>query len=232
MGKFLLGLSAAAVMVGSASAMTITMGGVAASDGSGLTTGRSGATVETFDLARISESFKSSVTVNGAGCGTNVVSASGDASMTNGSVGGVRAAPAGDTTCFYSTPDQSSHGSSTITFPGAKGPIDYLGFYWGSMDNYNTLVFLDAKGNTVGSINGADVRAAGAAAGDQMALGSNRYVNIDFGKGEQFSEVRFDSTSYAFEIDNLAFQSVPEPATFAVLGLGALALGAARRRRG
>jgi hypothetical protein len=123
-------------------------------------------------------------------------------------------------------------GSVTLTFSSDQ---QYLGLLWGSVDNYNTLSFYDGV-SLVGSITGTDVWAA--ANGDQ-GMNGTFYVNII--SDLDFDSVIASSTNYAFEFDNVAFNSaafirnIPEPASFALFctGLVALAgLGRARRRRG
>ena len=126
-------------------------------------------------------------------------------------------------------------GSVTLTFSSDQ---QYLGLLWGSLDNYNTLGFYEGL-TLVGSITGTDVWAN--ANGDQGANGTY-YVNI-------ISDLAFDSviassTNYAFEFDNVAFNSrafitrnVPEPASLSLfctglVGLvGLMGLGRVRRRR-
>jgi hypothetical protein len=65
-----------------------------------------------------------------------------------------------------------------------------------------------------------------------MSAGANRYVNFFF-HDMQFDRVVFSTTQYAFESDNHAYgrTSVPEPASFALMGIGLAAVGVLTRRR-
>jgi hypothetical protein len=150
----------------------------------------------------------------------------GQGSVISGSISGQTAAPAGDATPYL-----------TVAYPAATGTMlatlgasyNYFGLYWGSIDDYNTLKFYDG-GDLIATINRADVIAAGTTLGDQMAPGSNRYVNFFFNDAS-YDKVEFSTTQYAFETDNHAYAKVPEPTSFALMGLGLAAVGFAARRR-
>lgn len=209
-----------------ASAVMISEGGQAAVGG-GLTTLRSGPTVfvETFDTPR--------------GCGLNfpvTIAAGSDYSITNTSVSGLRASPAGNTTCYLSSPNAQSSGFIDVDVAdaftsGVALRISYLGLYWGSIDDYNAFDFYEGD-TLIGTLTGKDIRDALTNSGNQTAPGSNKYINLDFGPDELFTRFVMRSTQYAFEIDNLAVGIVetPEPAALGLFGLG-LGLVALRRRR-
>lgn len=153
----------------------------------------------------------------------------GAGSVLSTSISGQSAAPAGDTSKYYSVAYPQSSG--TGTFQADTGvSYNYFGLYWGSIDDYNTLSFY-SNGSLLATYTGLDVIAAGTALGDQTAAGSNRYVNFLF--DTTFDRIDFSTTNFAFETDNHAFAatSVPEPATLGLLGMGLLGAGMARRRR-
>lgn len=108
-----------------------------------------------------------------------------------------------------------------------------MGLLWGSVDAYNTLRFYKVGGGTEDLL-GSQVTVPNPPNGFQL-LGGTYYVNIstDF----LFNKVEVISSQYAFEFDNVAFVSqqnigdVPEPASLAIWGLGAIGLAVLRARR-
>jgi len=175
----------------------------------GTTTGVAGATVYTFDN------------------GLKPTGYSGAGSVLNTSISGQAAQPAGDNTQYLSVAYPASSG--TETFLASSGvSYNYFGLYWGSIDDYNSLRFYDGN-NLIASITGVDVIANTSLLGNQVAAGSNRYVNFFF--DTTFNRVEFGTTNYAFESDNHAYASVPEPTTFGLLGFGLLAATYMSRRR-
>lgn len=118
-----------------------------------------------------------------------------------------------DTTTYLST----GIGSVTLTLPGQE---KYIGLLWGSVDSYNTLSLYNGA-SLVGTVTGTDVTSN--ASGDQGQNGTF-YVNIS--STQSFDSVVATSSQYAFEFDNVAFNSaaVPEPSSFVLSLIGGMGL--------
>jgi hypothetical protein len=226
MKKLLLASSLALVIAAGARADTFSLSAV---NGGAAT----GSTLINFDSFTLGNSSPQSE-------GILSVSLSGPAAVVTGSVTNQYAAPylsggngagfgAGggnqpdgqDTTNYLTT----GVGSVTFSFSSAQ---KYIGLLWGSVDTYNTLEFW-AGGSLVGSYTGGDVTAS--ANGNQGALGTY-YVNINDLDG-WFDKVVAKSTTNAFEIDNVSYDSrrhVPDSGASLTL-LGAALVGLAMLRR-
>ena len=135
-------------------------------------------------------------------------------------------APLGDATAYLSV--GSGNGRPATVDIDFSQPVNYFGFYIGSPDTYNHVTFTQ-KGGVTTTISGANLllpllfRADGYQ-GDGLFL--------DFTSSDGFTRVSFVSTTAALETDNHAFSSaVPEPSTYALMGVGVVALGVVRFRR-
>lgn len=95
-----------------------------------------------------------------------------------------------------------------------------IGFFWGSVDDYNTIKFYDASNNLIDTITGSAVPPL-SATGCQTSSLCNSYVT--FNSTTAFSKVELSSGSNSFEITNIS--AVPEPTTWAMMILGFLGLG-------
>jgi hypothetical protein len=175
--------------------------------------------------------------LGGAGgvSGGITVSFTGDGQAVQGSEAGVSAAPYlsnGNAAPFGDPkdgPDATTYlttglGSVTLGLPGQE---KYLGLLWGSVDTYNTLSLYNGS-TLVGTVTGTDVTAN--ADGDQGQFGTF-YVNIT--STESFNKVVATSTSYAFEFDNVAYNTaaVPEPSSLVLALAGAVGLISYERLR-
>ncbi|MDO6557899.1 PEP-CTERM sorting domain-containing protein [Paraglaciecola chathamensis] len=209
--------------------------------------------VETFDAATaipgIPSANDTSYNVAGTseGCAINsplvVQPSSTDVlNVRTGSTRNVAAAPAGDNTCYaYTTPETVGQDSfvdidytnflasiGNIEASLAGSSIDYLGFYWGSIDTYNTFEFYSGA-TLVERITGGEILdLLDGEEGDRESDKSNVYVNINFTVDDAFNRLRVISSGVAGEFDNivvgLSNRNVPAPASLAFLGLGIMGM--------
>lgn len=171
-----------------------------------LTTPYSWATVDTFDSQRPGWSYDGGAIVSGFDSGNY-------------------AAPYLDITNYYAvnSPSMQTGTTASVFFGGAK--YNYLGLYWGSVDTYNKIEFLDGE-NIVAAYTGSQI--VSTANGDQKSLATNLYVN--FFQMPEFDRVIFTSTLPAFELDNLAVGHAPIPGAL-LLGLLGIATAGIRLRK-
>lgn len=234
-----LAVASASLMALPAHALTITYGGQAATDGSGLTSNfvpasntglGAGYFIETFDFATkdvgdtplLDPGNGTDISVAGAGCSVNFYGqltttiTGGGFGVQQGSTPGVAAAPAGDNTCFGFGPRPGGTLPATVKVDYSNlltggDKISYLGLYYGSIDTYNDINIYD--GNILlQTITGASVLAAGGGlSGNQTLPGSNVYVNFAFAPGETFTAFEFVTTAVAFEVDNIVVGLTSRP---------------------
>lgn len=145
----------------------------------------------------------------------------------------------GDETCFGYTPGPGQGNSVTVDYAGFLTPgvmINYLGFYWGSVDRYNNFEFFDTVGGVSETLFGADLLAlTSGPRGHRTDPRSNVYVNIEF-VDFSFDKFVVTSTGIAGEFDNvvvgLTNRVIPEPNSIALIGLSlfALFIGSGKRK--
>jgi hypothetical protein len=149
---------------------------------------------------------------------------SGSAATAKGTTPDVSAAPLGMGTGPDGTTYMSVEGGGVEMATWATAQTS-LSIYWGSIDgdaggnnNLNSLgITIDGY-----TLTGADLISLGAlGAGDQTLPADNQWVTIA-GLGA-FTQVSFSSTSNAFEFS--LGSGVPEPSTWAMMGLGFAGLG-------
>lgn len=149
--------------------------------------------------------------------------------IATGSLGGVRAQPLGSTG-KYGTVGPTDGPVATLDLTSFVN-ISSISLLWGSVDAYNTLELLNRAGGVLASFGGSSVAAL--ANGNQTSPFTNPIVTLGISGADQtnIGGLRFKSSGNAFEFDNIAIASVPEPTTWAMLLLGFGIAGMSMRAR-
>ena len=139
-----------------------------------------------------------------------------------GDIPGITAAIPGNNTPYLSV---GGGGNANVSFASA---VRSFSFDYSSVDAYNTLRVNYSDGGFL-DVTGDDLVAAGQANG---SISGSFVVN---GDGRLISSIRLDTSSNAFEVDNLSISrnigGVPEPTTWMMMIAGFGLVGVGMRRR-
>jgi hypothetical protein len=157
------------------------------------------------------------------------VSHTGDVQLVSGSATGQYQSPAFDTSRYLAIGTNNQPASVTIS--GLK--LTYLGFDWGSIDSYNSVVLTLSDGSTK-TFTGCGILTTPCV----QNSGQDQYVNFNVTGGD-ITQVVLSTTFAALEVDNFAVTAltgtppVPEASTWLMMVLGFFSLGfVAYRRKG
>jgi hypothetical protein len=179
-----------------------------------------------------------SLTVNNAGSG--IVQGSLALYYTAPVMGGTASNPVLWTAPYIEAGCQSSFcgtgnlGTVTLNFSTSQ---QYFGLLWGSVGDGDVLNFYNS-GTLVDSLTGTEVIDAAnlSTADGAQDFDGSQYTLVNMINGATFNSVVFEETmGNAFEAADLEYAAqstfVPEPGSFAVMGIGLLGLGFARYGR-
>jgi hypothetical protein len=213
----------AAVMIGanSASATSITIqpdpNPIATTNG--LFTSLAGAQTIDFNNGAVPTSGEVTFSTQTGNNLDNLNSANnGTSSLFNGNSSGIASAPAvgnanasGKDTSDYLAVEPGDD----VTLKFAES-LSSFGLDWGSVDGYNSVSFYNGS-TLITTLTGNNVPSA-YANGDQYSTPNNPFVNF-IATGGTFNKVVLDSTSPAFEIDNISYKVASTPESSSLLGL-------------
>lgn len=163
----------------------------------------------------------------------------GSLSVRKGDVGGLAKIGYQDNCYGYTPEDGERAGTVNIDFnpiiasaaalSGVEMGIDYLGFYWATIDTYNTFTFRNNELDVL-KLTGEDL--LGAITGLNRGK-DGQYVNVFFNDGVFFDELEVTSTRRAAEFDNIVNRivAVPEPSTLVIFSLGLVGLALRRFKK-
>jgi len=175
--------------------------------------------------------FRTVITFDAASAPGIINTRSGAVITAAGNQSGVRAAPAG-TPVGGIYQSVGTGGASSFDFAGAIGNAGLTGvsLYWGSVDAFNRLDFVNRDGVVVDTVLGSDLPRFD---GNQMLGATNRRLTFAMNGRDDISRLVFRSSGNAFEFDTIGITTgaVPEPDTWAMLIAGFGLVGAAARRR-
>jgi hypothetical protein len=125
----------------------------------------------------------------------------------------------------YSSPAPDSNGyiavgnnasPQRVSF-GLNGEFRYVGFHWGSIDEYNIVQFFDKEGRPI-FFDGFGTEISGLALAEffEIPLYTSEYVNFSFFRSPLPVQVDFFSRTTSFEFDNLAVAAASIPSASSV----------------
>ena len=153
--------------------------------------------------------------------GAPVFTYTGTGTLESTSVAGFTKEPTGSTGNWLSL---ASGESETVSFGSGYAEVSFL---WGSVDSYNTVSFYSGS-TLLDSYTGTSA----ASLVGSTANGKQTLVFTYDTTSTPITSVKFSSSGYSFELDNVTASAVPEPETYALMlaGLGAIAFVARRRK--
>ncbi len=190
----------------SASAFSVSVGGVAGAPGTGLHSAQGWYIENTFD-------------------GANDVGTYTGGQVVQGSHPGLYAAPPLDTS-KYSTVNPLN-GPLTIAL---NAPASYFGYFSGSPDTFNKVAFYSGA-SLIAEFTGAALAAAANLVPNGDHSAGDYWNFFAAGPSEYFNTVKFFSSQYAFETDNHAVNAVPLPAAAWLFGSALLGFAGFSSRR-